>query len=197
VVIRSAKMGRPRQFDEGRVLGEVERQFHDRGYHATTLSDLLAASGLHKGSLYGAFGDKHSLFVLVLRRYADRRMVLMEADFAGAATPIEGIRAYLLRQVREAIVGRGCLVANSALELLPGDGEVEQIVSLQHRRVQDRLAAALDEHWAGSGAEARRDSGSMAGYLFVMIEGLWELGRTASDVVALEGIVEATLRSVS
>lgn len=190
-------MGRPRQFDEDVVLGEVERQFHDRGYHATTLSDLLAASGLHKGSLYGAFGDKHSLFVLILRRYADRRIVMLEADFAGAAAPIEGIRDYLLRQTREAIVGRGCLLANSALELLPGDGEVEQIVSLQHRRVQDRLAAALDEHWAGGGTAGGRNSGSMARYLFAMIEGLWELGRTTSDVVSLEDIVEATLRSVS
>ena len=43
--------------------------FWSRGYHATALPDLLRATKLSRGSLYAAFGDKHSLFLRALDRY--------------------------------------------------------------------------------------------------------------------------------
>lgn len=62
-----AGMPRPREFDENRVLLAVRDEFWDKGYAATSMDDLLRVSGLGKGSLYGAFGDKRSLFLRVLR----------------------------------------------------------------------------------------------------------------------------------
>jgi TetR/AcrR family transcriptional repressor of nem operon len=55
-------MPRPRSFDEDHVLELVRQRFWDTGYAATSLDDLMTATGLAKGSLYGAFGDKHTLF---------------------------------------------------------------------------------------------------------------------------------------
>lgn len=189
-------MGRPRKFDDGVVLDAVERTFHDRGYHATTLADLVESSKLHKGSLYSTFGDKHALFLAVLRRYAQRRIELLDNDMATAATPMDGLRAYLFRQAREAVGGRGCLLANSALEMLPGDSDVAEIVSCQQSLVQERLVDTLRRQWASEGSAAGRDAVPTAHYLFAMIEGLWELGRTTSDVTSLESIVEGVLRSL-
>ena len=37
--------------------------FWDHGYEATSLADLMDAMDLQKGSIYKAFGDKHSLFI--------------------------------------------------------------------------------------------------------------------------------------
>ncbi|MCX4097596.1 TetR/AcrR family transcriptional regulator [Nocardia sp. alder85J] len=190
------QMGRPRQFDGELVLEAVTRCFHERGYHATTMSDLLGATGLHKGSLYGAFGDKHSLFVSVLRRYAQQRLVLVDADLGDAVSPLAGIRAYLDRQAREAVMGRGCLLANSALELLPGDDAVEEIILGQHRDVQQRLAQALERAGARGEIPGRRAVEPMARSLFAMIQGLWELGRVADDVTALREIVDGAVRSL-
>lgn len=188
-------MGRPRKFDEAVALDAVERTFHDRGYNATSVADLVEASGLHKGSLYGAFGDKHALFVTVLRRYAQRRIDLLDSDLAARA-PEDGLRTYLLRQAAEAVGGRGCLLANSALEMLPGDDEVAEIVSRQQSLVQQRLADVLDRIWAAQGTAAGRESGPTARYVFAMVEGLWELGRTTSDAASLETIVDGVLRSL-
>jgi TetR/AcrR family transcriptional repressor of nem operon len=190
-------MGRPREFDEDAVLDAVMRQFHERGYHATALSNLVGATGLHKGSLYGAFGDKHSLFVIVLLRYADHRLELLDTDLAAATTPLAGIRDYLLRQANEAVGGRGCLLANSALELLPGDQDVERIVSRQHERVQGRLASALDRARVAGDMSGDAQSAPMARYLFTIVEGLWELGRATEDAALLEGIVDVAMGSIA
>ena len=50
-------MARPRTFDEQEVVAAARDEFWERGYAATSVDDLTAATGLGKGSLYGAFGD--------------------------------------------------------------------------------------------------------------------------------------------
>lgn len=61
-------MGRNRSFDEADVVVLAARQFLSTGYEATSLDDLVAATGLHRGSLYKAFGSKRGLFVAALRQ---------------------------------------------------------------------------------------------------------------------------------
>jgi TetR/AcrR family transcriptional regulator, transcriptional repressor for nem operon len=55
-------MGRPREFDEATVIGRSKALFALQGYHATSLDDLVKATGLLRGSIYKAFGSKRNLF---------------------------------------------------------------------------------------------------------------------------------------
>ena len=48
------------------VIDVAARVFAEKGYHATSIDDLVAATGLQRGSLYKAFGSKRSLFEKVL-----------------------------------------------------------------------------------------------------------------------------------
>ncbi|MCP4387082.1 MAG: helix-turn-helix transcriptional regulator, partial [Gammaproteobacteria bacterium] len=43
-------MARPRQFDEAKVIESLMNVFWEKGYQATSMQDLVAASGLLKGS---------------------------------------------------------------------------------------------------------------------------------------------------
>ncbi|MCW2933487.1 MAG: comR [Actinomycetia bacterium] len=56
-------MGRARTFDEDEVLPVTRDQFWSTGYAAARVVDIAAATGLGKGSPYGAFGDKRQLFL--------------------------------------------------------------------------------------------------------------------------------------
>lgn len=187
------RIGRPRQFDEDAVLDAMEHRFHLRGYHATSMSDLLTASGLHKGSVYGAFGNKHSVFLAVLRRHADRRLALFDADTAAPATPWEGIERYLRRQAHEAVGGRGCLVANTAMELLPGDDDVEEVVTRYRQRIEARLATALERAVPPGRVADGREPRTLARLLLTLVQGLWEQGRTARQAGPLLDVVEEAL----
>ncbi|MGW7238349.1 TetR/AcrR family transcriptional regulator [Streptomyces sp. NPDC054804] len=55
-------MARPRQFDDEEVVRAARDQFWSHGYDRTSIDDLSAVTGLGRGSLYGAFGDKHALW---------------------------------------------------------------------------------------------------------------------------------------
>ena len=61
--------GRPRQYDPDQALERAAESFWKRGYAATSLDDLVAATGMNRPSLYAAFGDKSDLYLKTLRRY--------------------------------------------------------------------------------------------------------------------------------
>lgn len=64
-------MARPRAFDETLVLAQARALFAAQGYHATSIDDLVKATGLLRGSIYKAFGSKRNLFEKILAETAD------------------------------------------------------------------------------------------------------------------------------
>src|SRR4051794_10805135 len=107
-------MARPRQFDDDTVLCAVRDQFWDAGYAATSLQDLMRVSGLGKGSLYAAFGDKHELFLRVLRRYVASLADAVRGSIDSAPRAIDALRSFVMMPVGD-LAGesgrRGCLLA--------------------------------------------------------------------------------------
>ncbi len=65
----AAPRGRPRGFDTDEVLTSARETFWKYGFDGTSMDQLAAATGLHKPSLYGAFGDKRQLYMETLRHY--------------------------------------------------------------------------------------------------------------------------------
>lgn len=61
-------MGRNRSFDEAEVVALCAEAFRTNGYEGTSIDDLVQATGLHRGSLYKAFGSKRGVFLLCLRQ---------------------------------------------------------------------------------------------------------------------------------
>ncbi len=121
-----ATSGRPRQFDEEEVLEELVALFWRQGFSQTSMTDLVAATGVHKPSLYRTFGSKEELFATVLRRYAEERRVVFEGFVAGARDGVDGIHDFLDRIETEVADGpgrNGCLLLVASSELggsMPG-----------------------------------------------------------------------------
>src|ERR1700730_3729480 len=73
-------MARPRQFVEDQVIEAARDQFWTHGYGGTSLDDLVAVTGLGRGSLYGAIGDKHTIFMRALDEYSTSTMATVRAE---------------------------------------------------------------------------------------------------------------------
>jgi AcrR family transcriptional regulator len=76
----NGKTGRPISFDKDAALEAAMLLFWERGYEGTSMADLTQVMGLNPSSIYAAFGDKHALFQLVVKRYME-----MRAQYAGKA----------------------------------------------------------------------------------------------------------------
>jgi TetR/AcrR family transcriptional repressor of nem operon len=61
-----------KRFDKDKVPDRAMRVFWERGYEATSIADLLKATDINRGSLYGTFGDRRSLFLSAQDRYVEQ-----------------------------------------------------------------------------------------------------------------------------
>lgn len=124
-------MGRLRSFDERTVVAAATTAFTALGYEATSVDDLLRATGLHRGSLYQAFGSKRGLFISALRAHlpppAGRDGATSGPDGEGADPAQTGIGppAGTSTDPVDALLD---LLLVATLELAPRDEEVRALV---------------------------------------------------------------------
>src|SRR3569833_3865101 len=72
----SRPRGRPRSFDEAEARERATQVYWSKGYDGVTIDDLVAGMGVGRPSLYAVFGDKRTLFLRVLKAYAERKGAL-------------------------------------------------------------------------------------------------------------------------
>jgi AcrR family transcriptional regulator len=140
MVQKSRTRGRPRSFDPDQVLTSVRDTFWKRGYAGTTMDQLVAATGLHKPSLYGAFGDKRRLYVETLDRYLAEARELIGAALS-RPTLAESLDELADRSIeiftRDG--GYGCFMMTTAVPEAGGDEKITAMV----RAAMDGLDEAL------------------------------------------------------
>jgi AcrR family transcriptional regulator len=142
--------GRPRSFDELEALEKATQVFWSKGYDGVTIDDLVAGMGVGRPSLYAVFGDKRTLFLRVLRAYAEKKGALA----AKALLSPQALRASLAGFMRQAVEfateegsAVGCLVV--CVAPLVDDAEVRQFlqkatagaVAMVERRFRDGISA--------------------------------------------------------
>ena len=169
--------GRPREFDIDDALDAAIEAFWARGYEATSMADLMDATGLAKGSLYKAFGDKHALYLAALERYMSQQFGAMQELLAQANSPSEAIRTWLGMAPMWGTQGgcsirRGCMALNSLVELAPHDEAVERIMA-DHLKEMERFVGEIISRGQEMG-EFRTDlpTETMARYVTVLSAGL-------------------------
>jgi AcrR family transcriptional regulator len=69
----NGKTGRPISFDKDAALEAAMLLFWERGFEGASIADLTQAMGLNPSSIYAAFGGKHALFSLAVKRYMETR----------------------------------------------------------------------------------------------------------------------------
>jgi len=109
-----------RQFDEEALLEAALETFWQNGFAATSMIDVAEATGVQRGSLYNAYGDKERLFLLAYERYSSRfldsvRQALANPDPALALTAL--FKGVVANMTKGGPSSRGCLTTKTAIEL--------------------------------------------------------------------------------
>jgi TetR/AcrR family transcriptional repressor of nem operon len=121
-------MARPRAFDVDATITTAGEVFARLGYSATSIDDLVTALGLHRGSLYQAFGSKRGLFLIALRRSVEEELPRADWSPAGTGTP---------QLIDTPVLD---LLLTAALELAPHDEEARDLVATACTDLEQRLA---------------------------------------------------------
>jgi AcrR family transcriptional regulator len=157
-----------RRYDRRRddVLRTAARLFAERGYHATSVDDLCAATGLAAGGLYHYIGSKERLLFAILAQLMDPLLEQAREVEASPAPPSERLRE-LLR----------IWLAHIA------EHHDHMLVFTQERRVLER-----DERWK----QVRESRQAFEDVLGRLVAAAIPHGDTRLRVLALLGMVNHT-----
>lgn len=190
-------MARTKEFEPERALERATDLFWTRGYEATSTRELLDAMGIGQGSFYGTFGDKRTLFLTVLDRYREAAEASTVSTLEEAGSPREAVGA-VLRDMVDVLAGqeeprRGCLLANTAVELAPHDPEVGERISRYVARMEGAFEQAVRRSQAAGEIGTHHDARAVARFLVSSTLGLRVMAKTGADRRTLEDAARVAL----
>ena len=117
-----------------RIVAAAAPLFNQRGYAASTMSELMAATGLEKGGIYRHFGGKDELalaaFDHTLSKQTERIRRLVDAE-RGAVERLAALARGVAAAIDRSAIAGGCPLLNTAVEA--DDGHHPVHVELRKR----------------------------------------------------------------
>jgi len=189
-------MARTREFDEDQVLDAAMQLFWEKGYEATSLSDLTSRMGIQRPSIYSAFGDKKELFEAALRRYTMSRASDIRNRLQSHSSVKESFSILFADVVNEEYAGdlsKGCFCINTMVELAPHDERFE-ILTREHQMYLAVIFQETIERGIQSGElEVNTDAKSLAQALIVALIGLTVMMKSRPQRSFVDNVIAATL----
>ena len=171
--------------------------FWQYGYEATSLDDLVRATGVSRHGIYGDFGNKHDLFLACLKHYEDVVVSPAFSQVEANDADLSSVRDYFHHQIKRAeevgLPGPGCLMANTLTELAPHEGDIEALVRGHQTRLRNGFLSALKRTAPHTSRQTRQH---LSHLLVIFAQGLWSASRVETNAHALRQSVKTMLNMV-
>ncbi|KUI39268.1 TetR/AcrR family transcriptional regulator [Mycobacterium sp. GA-2829] len=171
-------IGRPREFDPDQVEQAAMKLFWERGFDAVSISDVTAATGVNRRSIYAEFGSKENLFDRAFQRYLE----------GPSAYTAEALTRSTAREVAEAMV-------HGAAETVSGDvhgcmtvGEAPGLAEWRDATVH-RLAERFD----ADDAFSHTDTLLLARWIAAVCQGIAIQARSGATREELHAVADLAL----
>jgi len=193
-----ASVGRPREFEPETFLNTALECFWQKGYRATSMSDLMKASGLASASIYKLYPNKRAIYLAALQQYMDEGVSRGE-ERNTKLSPENALRETLefVALLSSSPDGeKGCFTIAAASELLPGDAEIRGKVHHKFKKIINQLESILCKGQAQKVFRCDESPRIMAMSIFMMLEGMRVYGKIQPEKDDLKRCNEFIVRSV-
>ncbi len=197
--IISNKMPKVETFNRKLVLDQATNVFHNKGYNASSMQDLVDATGLNRSSIYNSFGSKLDIFFECLKLYQTQAQEAFSKIIMDSKCPtyaIEGIFELYLNEITKDKENKGCLISNCTAEMGNQKSSITTFLSTN----QDGMIALLEELIKNAQEKGdinvTKTSKDYALYLFSALQGFRMTGILINDKTQLRSIVDTTLQNL-
>jgi TetR/AcrR family transcriptional repressor of nem operon len=181
------------------VLDASTQVFWEKGYRATSMNDLVEATGLNKHSMYKEFGNKDGLFLACLEHYANETTKDLFSILTEQPLGFHNIESFFRNRIDSASSSKfkSCLLINTAIEKEVLSDEInyrtQEYISLQEEAFYNCLEAAR----RNGEIPENKDIEVLAKYLMCFLEGINVMGKTGPTKKSLELLVNEVLATVT
>lgn len=187
-------MPRVESFDRTAVLQDAMKVFWANGYNATSMQDLVNATGLNRSSLYNSFGDKMDLYRASLKEYTGNTQQQLQCAISKADNPLEAIRAIFENFLPEIVnESKGCMGMSCKSEM---SGELSIKHFLENNQEQtmtmfEKLVASGQQSGVINTDQSARD---YAWHIYNSFQGYRMTGILVNDEAVLRNIINNSLK---
>jgi AcrR family transcriptional regulator len=190
------QLGRPRGFDAEVALEKAMLVFWEQGYEGASLTDLTAAMGISRKSLYAAFDNKENLFRRALQRYTDgpAAYVAVALQASSARKVAELFLAGASQATTQLDSPAGCLGVQGALAV-GGAGSVAHAALIEWRSGgQVLLCGRFRQAIVEGDLPADADADLIARYVMTIGNGIAVQAATGATSEQLQRVADVALR---
>lgn len=190
-------MARPKEFDHREVLARATAVFWARGYDATSIEDLVEATGINRGSIYATFGDKEKFFHTVLEHYTETvaDSMLAELSDPDPRRAIERMFELIIRRTSNPKLPRGCLITNTSLACRNRADQISRSIEKCFGKVEDAIHAVMRRAQTQGLVTSTREAKALARFFFCVVQGLNVLNKAAVDSEVLREMAKVAMRA--
>ena len=189
--------GRPRKTDPKQALEAAMQLFWEKGYEATSMNDLVAATGMAKPGLYATFGDKEALYGKALSHYFHELGAPLVEDLLQSPEPIDQVVRRFLETVADSVRGKqcpsGCFIANSVVESSGGPTALQDMA----RDFDAKRRAVFVRRFKKAKAEgelpAEADEKALAEFYAGQALALAVMGRAGASRTTLQRFIDTAM----
>lgn len=191
-------MARPQEFNTAEALHKAMLVFWRKGYEATSLVDLLEATGLSRSSLYGTFGGKRELFIAAFDAYRNERERDMQRVLRqkGARRAIEEFFRMLFANLGTHEPAQGCMSINQGVEMAPHDPEIRARVMEDFRHIEEALTSVIVRGQGDGSLTNTRNARELARLLVLAFPGLQVMARIGYAQADIDGALSLLLSNL-
>jgi TetR/AcrR family transcriptional repressor of nem operon len=188
-------MGSVKRFDRNEALDRAMAAFWSRGYEATSIDDLVGATGIGRGSLYGTFGDKRQLFLAALDQYWNTVGMEMFAQLSDpdARNAIERMFDALIRRASNSKFPRGCLFTNTSLECPTCGDEIARKTAENMGQQETAIYQVLRRAQADGTLSQTQDARALARFFLGVAWGINAVNKSVADPEVFRDMVRVAM----
>jgi len=194
IVLLQSSMPRQKSHTKDDLVASAMHRFWQYGYEATSLDDLVKATGVSRHGIYSDVGNKERLYLASFEAYQILIVTPALEGLESADAGLAEIQAYFETQIALAesigLPGPGCLAANAMTETAPHNKDVANQVDAHNARLTAGFLNALKT--AATGLPMLEQK-KLARFLTVTAQGLWSMSRTVGDAKQLREYVSTLM----
>ena len=177
--IHTGRPGRPREFDIEDATRDAMEVFWRNGFHATSLPDLIEGMGLTRGSIYKAYDDKRSIYLVALDAYVDSKLdrIAEKLERTDKRAAIRDALALTAWECAAELGRKGCFVTAALAEMVPNDPDVEARSSRLLSGLERLFADAIASGKSSGAIGARTPTAVLAKTIVCMSVGMSVFGK--------------------
>jgi len=192
-------MGRNFEFNREETLNRAMQVFWQKGYKATSIKDLIDEMGIQPGSIYNTFGDKHSLFIEVIRHYGEVVTTNALKSLEQEGSPLQNLRNFFNEIITRPNDKKckGCLIVNTVVELAPHDNETSDILRQIMQKIELSFYNCLKKAQEQREIPENKDIKALSRYFASSTHGLLVTGKSNASRDEMQDVVKIIFDSLN